>query len=190
MRTRPKRSASAPANQPPNDEVTTVTVPIVPAAPVDMPDTAMTVGTQLRSFRQISNVAEKANKDAARSSKSPTPISELAAGFVHLKACSTHAAEHVDANDRRSGRYTELTRDGGRGFASPFLHRRKADLTARPYPLPGTLVKPARASDVNGHDNRPRYYKSDSSPKSARDRGYRHWLQREHVESKDTVEEP
>jgi len=44
-RTRPKRSASAPANQPPNDEVTTVTVPIVPAAPVDMPHTAMTVGT-------------------------------------------------------------------------------------------------------------------------------------------------
>ena len=79
-------------------------------------------------------------KDAARSSKSPTPISELAAGFVHLKACSTHAAEHVDANDRRSGRYTELTRDGGRGFASPFLHRRKADPTARPYPLPGTLT--------------------------------------------------
>ena len=96
-------------------------------------------GGQLRSFRQISNVAEKANKDAARSSESPTPISELAAGFV-WKAYSTHAAEHVDANDRRSGRYTELTRDGGRGFASPFLHRRKADLTARPYPLPGTLT--------------------------------------------------
>jgi hypothetical protein len=91
-------------------------------------------------FRQISNVAEKANKDAARSSKSPTPISELAAGFVHLKAYSMHAAEHVDANDRRSGRYTELTRDGGRGFASPFLHRRKANPTARPYPLPGTLT--------------------------------------------------
>jgi SAM-dependent methyltransferase len=34
----------------------------------------------------------------------------------------------------------ELTRDGGRGFASPFLHRRKADPTARPYPLPGTLT--------------------------------------------------
>jgi hypothetical protein len=45
MRTRPKRSESAPANQPPNDEVTTVIVPIVPAAPVDMPHTAMTVGT-------------------------------------------------------------------------------------------------------------------------------------------------
>jgi hypothetical protein len=74
-------------------------------------------------FRQIWNVAEKANKGVARSSKSPTPISELAAGFVHLKACSTHAAEHVDANDRRSARYTELTRDGGRGFASPFLAR-------------------------------------------------------------------
>jgi len=44
-RTRPKRSASAPANQPPNDEVTTVTVPIVPALPVDMPHAAMTVGT-------------------------------------------------------------------------------------------------------------------------------------------------
>jgi hypothetical protein len=43
------------------------------------------------------DVAEKANKDASRSSKSPTPISELAAGFVHLKACSTHAAEQVDA---------------------------------------------------------------------------------------------
>jgi len=39
-----------------------------------------------------------------------------------------------------SGRYTELTRDGGRGFASAFLHRRKADPTARPYPLPGTLT--------------------------------------------------
>jgi hypothetical protein len=44
-RTRPKRSASAPANQPPKDEVTAVTVPIVPAAPVDIPHTAMTVGT-------------------------------------------------------------------------------------------------------------------------------------------------
>ena len=83
-----------------------------------------------RSFRQISNVAEKANKDAARSSKA----------LSIWKAYSTHAAEHVDANDRRSGRYTELTRDGGRGFASPFLHRRKADPTARPYPLPGTLT--------------------------------------------------
>jgi hypothetical protein len=30
-----------PANRPPNDEVTTVTVPIVPAAPVDIPHTAM-----------------------------------------------------------------------------------------------------------------------------------------------------
>jgi hypothetical protein len=62
------------------------------------------------------------------------------AGFVHLKACSTHAAEHVDTNDRHSGRYTELTRDGGRGFASPFLHRRKADAAARPYPFLGTLT--------------------------------------------------
>jgi hypothetical protein len=44
-RTRPKRSASALANQPPKDEVTTVTVPIVPAAPVEMPHNAMTVGT-------------------------------------------------------------------------------------------------------------------------------------------------
>ena len=86
------------------------------------------------------SLAGMANKDAARSSKSPTPISELAAGFVHLKACSTQAAEHVDTNDRHSGRYTELTRDGGRRFASPFLHRRKADPTARPYPLPGTLT--------------------------------------------------
>jgi hypothetical protein len=82
----------------------------------------------------------RGERAAVTLTKSPTPISELAAGFVHLKACSTHAAEHVDTNDRHSGRYTELTRDGGRGFASPFLHRRKADPTARPYPLPGTLT--------------------------------------------------
>src|SRR5580700_9135736 len=82
----------------------------------------------------------RGERAAVTLTNSPTPISELAAGFVHLKACSTHAAEHVDTNDRHSGRYTELTRDGGRGFASPFLHRRKADLTARPYPLPGTLT--------------------------------------------------
>src|SRR6202048_3103311 len=44
-RTRPKRSESAPANQPPNDEATTVTVPIVPAAPDDLPHTAIAVGT-------------------------------------------------------------------------------------------------------------------------------------------------
>src|SRR5260370_31264926 len=74
-------------------------------------------------------------KDAARSSKSPTPISELAAGFVHLKACSTHAAEHVDTNERNSGRYTELTRSGGRGCASPLLHQRNTDQTSRTSPL-------------------------------------------------------
>jgi len=44
------------------------------------------------SFRQISDVPEKANTDAARSSKSPKPISELEAGFVHVKASPRHAA--------------------------------------------------------------------------------------------------
>src|SRR6202030_45649 len=82
----------------------------------------------------------RGERAAVTLTKSPTPISALAAGFVHLKACSTDAAEHVDTNDRHSGRYTELTRDGGRRFASPFLHRRKAGPTARPYPLPGTLT--------------------------------------------------
>jgi hypothetical protein len=72
------------------------------------------------------------------------PISELDAGFVHVKASPRARpktlAELVDANDRRSGLYSELTVDGGRGFAPPFLHRRKADPTARPCPLPGTLT--------------------------------------------------
>jgi hypothetical protein len=36
-RTRPKRSARAPAIHPPSEEVSNVTVPIVPAVPADMP---------------------------------------------------------------------------------------------------------------------------------------------------------
>ena len=45
----------------------------------------------------------------------PVSSTDASAGFVHLKAYSTHAAEHVDANDRRSGRYTELTETAGGG---------------------------------------------------------------------------
>src|SRR6185312_4122709 len=44
MRTRPKRSDNAPENQPPSDEINSVTVPIRPASPRDNPHKAMTVG--------------------------------------------------------------------------------------------------------------------------------------------------
>ncbi|HEU0216581.1 MAG TPA: hypothetical protein VFQ90_07965 [Stellaceae bacterium] len=44
-RTRPNRSDSEPAIQPPNDEVSNATVPIVPAVPAEMPHSAITVGT-------------------------------------------------------------------------------------------------------------------------------------------------
>src|SRR5215472_7834961 len=44
IRTRPKRSASVPENQPPNDEISNVTVPIRPACPRDSPQSAITVG--------------------------------------------------------------------------------------------------------------------------------------------------
>src|SRR5436853_5068371 len=42
MRTRPKRSASAPQNQPPSDEISKVTVPMSPASPFDNPHSAIT----------------------------------------------------------------------------------------------------------------------------------------------------
>src|SRR5579863_2303827 len=42
--TRPNRSASVPLNQPPNDEISRVTVPISPASPFDRPQIAITVG--------------------------------------------------------------------------------------------------------------------------------------------------
>src|SRR5579872_2667271 len=42
--TRPKRSASAPENQPPSDEISSVTVPISPASPFDIAHTVMIVG--------------------------------------------------------------------------------------------------------------------------------------------------
>src|SRR5438067_461566 len=42
--TRPNRSASVPQNQPPSDEISSVTVPISPASPFDNPQSAMTVG--------------------------------------------------------------------------------------------------------------------------------------------------
>ena len=44
IRTRPKRSASVPQNQPPRDEISKVTVPMSPASPFDNPHSAMTVG--------------------------------------------------------------------------------------------------------------------------------------------------
>ena len=44
-RTRPNRSASVPANHPPNDEVKSATVPIVPAVPDDIAQAAISVGT-------------------------------------------------------------------------------------------------------------------------------------------------
>src|SRR6202035_5720183 len=61
------------------------------------------------------------------------------------RLCPSESLLHARRRTRRRKRSAfralhELTRDGGRGFASPFLHRRKADLTARPYPLPGTLT--------------------------------------------------
>jgi hypothetical protein len=55
----------------------------------------------IRSSRQISNVAEKANGDAARCSKSPKPISS--SSFVHEGAPGVprkSLAELVAANDR------------------------------------------------------------------------------------------
>ncbi len=42
--TRPKRSARVPLNQPPSEEISRVTVPINPASPFEMPQTAITVG--------------------------------------------------------------------------------------------------------------------------------------------------
>ena len=58
---------------------------------------------QIVSSRQISNVAEKANRDAARYSGSPKPISS-SRWFVRLKGAPgvQQIAELVDANDRRS----------------------------------------------------------------------------------------
>ena len=44
VRTRPKRSDSAPANQPPNAEVSSVTVPISPASALVMANAAMMAG--------------------------------------------------------------------------------------------------------------------------------------------------
>ncbi len=44
MRTRPIRSASAPATQPPSDDTTYVTVPISPAWVLEMPQAAISVG--------------------------------------------------------------------------------------------------------------------------------------------------
>ena len=42
--TRPNRSASVPENQPPSEEISSVTVPISPASPRERPQTAMMVG--------------------------------------------------------------------------------------------------------------------------------------------------
>src|SRR6201999_4362245 len=42
--TRPNRSASVPLNQPPSDDISSVTVPMRPASPFDIPHTAITVG--------------------------------------------------------------------------------------------------------------------------------------------------
>ena len=42
--TRPYRSASVPLNQPPNDEISSVTVPMRPASPRDRPQIPITVG--------------------------------------------------------------------------------------------------------------------------------------------------
>jgi hypothetical protein len=79
---------------------------------------------------------DKANRDAARCSKSPKPISSP--GFVRPQACRKSVAERVDANDRafRASRWrrgsvararcTELTVEGDRGFESCSLHRRVA----------------------------------------------------------------
>jgi hypothetical protein len=44
IRTRPKRSAGVPENHPPNDEISSVTVPIRPACPRDRPQSVITVG--------------------------------------------------------------------------------------------------------------------------------------------------
>jgi hypothetical protein len=44
IRTRPKRSAKVPVNQPPNEEINKVTVPISPASPRDSPHNPITVG--------------------------------------------------------------------------------------------------------------------------------------------------
>jgi hypothetical protein len=61
-----------------------------------------------------------------------------------VKASPRHAANRSLSSSTQKigvpGFKTELTVDGGRGFTSPFLHRRKADPTARPCPLPGTLT--------------------------------------------------
>ena len=67
-------------------------------------------------------------------------VSELAAGFVHLKACSTHAAEHVDTNDRHSGRYTELTRRRRAGVRIPFPPPAKGGPDSQTLPFAGTLT--------------------------------------------------
>ena len=93
----------------------------------------------IRSSRQISNVAEKANGDAARCSKSPKPISS--SSFVHEGAPGVprkSLAELVAANDRAfwasrwrrgSRRARERTgRDGG-----PRLGPHSVSENHRPY---------------------------------------------------------
>src|ERR1700746_191552 len=78
-------------------------------------------GRQIRTSRQISNIAEKANRDARQMLELAEADLEL--GFFHVKAlqaCRKSLAELVDANDRafRASRW----RRGSR-VARPRAHR-------------------------------------------------------------------
>src|SRR3984893_10670943 len=87
----------------------------------------------IRSSRQISNLAEEANREAARCSKSPKPISSPALSVPRRAAnrspsASTRTIGRSGLHDGGAGpshapECTELTVEGDRGFESIPLQR-------------------------------------------------------------------
>src|ERR1700730_12918084 len=86
------------------------------------------------SFRQISNLAEKVNRDAARCLKSPKPISSAALSIPRRAANRSPSASmrtigrsglhDGGAGPSHAPECTELTVEGDRGFESISLQRR------------------------------------------------------------------
>src|SRR6516164_4120562 len=88
MRTRPNRSASAPENHPPNDEISRVTVPIRPASPRASPHTAITVGiTRLYICTSNASKAQPPKQPPiVRRSLAFKSVSQASIAFLRLTA--------------------------------------------------------------------------------------------------------